>query len=326
MTTYIKYSPKYDTLSDEETTLLEEAANTSANVVRHSAQLNGKTTRNFHAKAYAGIRGVFKLNESHLSNLHIPNDCNVLVRFSNASSFINQDKKDMPAYGFSLRLENSEGFTANFPLANFPVFVTSNCEKFLKLVIAVNNFIVESAEKKLPVPEIGDLMAKFSSLIIDKDFFKMFSVIKNAFTLNKEFVLNYTYHSIGCYRFDDKMCKLRVVPQAQFNIETDKITQEDALRSILETNELKFDLQIQFAEDEEKQPINDLLIEWPEDCFFSLGTLVFPMQEILGSDNKELEAMDFSPFNNPPELQPVGKIQRTRNLIYKASYEARTKN
>lgn len=324
MNALVSYSTSFDALTELETALLLQATKSSAEVVKASKIYNGRLTRNFHAKSYAGIRGNLRITDFILGDYHLPENCIATVRFSNASSFINEDKKDIPAYGFSLRLENEEGFLANFPLVNFPVFPTSNCEKFLELVVAINQYIIKNADKKLPLSGIGDVLMSFSSLLIDKDILKITSVIKNTLKMDREFVLNYSYYSIGCYRFGDHICKIRVVPHSKIEFETEPETQEQGLQQTLGIQDIKFDLQIQLCKSLEDQPVNDLLIQWPEDQYKTIAILSFPKQIIIPSMDETLERMDYNPFLNPEQLLPVGKIQRTRNQIYQASYTART--
>ena len=95
------------------------------------------------------------------------------------------------------------------------------------------------------------------------------------------------------------------------------------MKKTLAEEEVIFDLQVQICKDIEKQPINDLLKEWPDD-FTTIGRMAFPVQNIITSEDKSLEKTDFSPFQNPENLLPVGRIQQTRLKAYKASFEARS--
>lgn len=330
MQNYIKYTPEFDELNAEEQQLLDEAVVSIKEAVAHSEELNGRKTRNFHAKTHAGIVGNFTViteNETLKKINPFPSeDLSVLVRFSNAESKILSDKLSLPAFGMSLKITSEKGFESNFPLVNFPIFPTNSVTDLLKVVIAVNRVNIDEEKDRGKLMGTLDVMAKFSKLSIHAGFLPMLNVIKKAISIKKDFVLNPIYHSIGCYRFGDFVCKFRMVPKVSYSIEKfGEAEQQEMLKAVMTENTVEFILQIQLSENTDEQPINDLMEEWPAEKFEDFALLYFPIQKVINSKDRELEKMNFSPFENPEGMLPVGKIQQTRLKAYKASFEARKK-
>ncbi len=328
MKNYIPFSEEQNKLSDEENALLQEATISIKNVVGKTHLMNGKKTRNFHAKTHAGVLGTFKLDikDELLSSLNpFPtSDLKVLARFSNAETKIVPDKLALPAYGISLKISDGAGFEANFPMVNFPVFITNSVSDLLKVVITLNDLALKGLENESKILTGLDLIKNVAATMLNTGIFPLGDALKNGFKMKKDFVLNFAYHSIGCYRFGDAVCKFQLVPRKNFKIENpEEITQQDCLKKTFSEEEIVFDFQVQICKDMEKQPINDLLKEWPDD-FTTIGQLVFPVQNIITSEDESLEKTDFSPFQNQEKLLPVGRIQQTRLKAYSASFEARS--
>lgn len=326
METYIKYSEEFDQLSSEEQALLDKAVVSIKETVQLTPEINGRKTRNFHAKSHAFIYGRYTPETKNtLSSLNpFPqNECEVLARFSNAETQITEDRFSLPAYGISLKISNSEGFEANFPMVNFPVFVTNSVKDLLNMVMAVNQLTQKKEKDENILLSMLNILKEFGSLTIHTGIIKLIDVFKNGLTTKRDSVLNVIYHSIGCYRFGDAACKFRVVPLQKFPTEgLENLSQQEVIQRVLRETDYEVLLQVQISKSLENQPINDLMKEWPDD-FETIGRLLFPKQEIITAENTSMEDTDFSPFRNHSQLLPVGKIQRTRLEAYKASAEAR---
>lgn len=329
MKNYIPFYEEENKLSEEEKALLHNATVSIKKVVENTHLLNGKKTRNFHAKTHAGLLGTLHVDIQDELHAHLnpfpKGSLQVLARFSNAETKIVPDKLALPAYGISLKISGEQGFETNIPMVNFPVFITNSVSDMLKLIINVNDLTLKDLENESKTIRGLELFKNAAAAMLHTGLFPLADAIKNGFKMKKDFVLNFTYHSIGCYRFGDAVCKFRVVPAKIFKVENpEEITQQDCLRKTLAGEDIIFELQVQICKDIEKQPINDLLKEWPDD-FTPIGKITFPVQHIITSEDRSLEKTDFSPFRNPENLLPVGKIQQTRLKAYQASFEARNR-
>ena len=202
---------------------------------------------------------------------------------------------------------------------------TNSAEDVLEVVKAINERTRKSEKNEVKLWSTLEVVKEFSSLALNSGLLSMMNVMLKSLMMKKDFVLNYTFHSVGCYRFGDAMSKIRLVPQKKYPVEdAAERVQQEMVQEILLQESICFDFQIQVSTDEKKQPINELLVEWPEDQFVTIGRLEFPKQEIITSGNQELEHTSFSPFQNAEGLLPVGKIQQLRHRAYDASFEART--
>ena len=61
---------------------------------------------------------------------------------------------------------------------------------------------------------------------------------------------------------------------------------------------------------------------WKNSEFVPVGTI--KITELLDKNSMTNELLSFNPFDNLPELQPVGKIQKLRDKAYRTSLETRT--
>ena len=117
------------------------------------------------------------------------------------------------------------------------------------------------------------------------------------------------------------MVKLTLQPiELKFNSDKTKSIYEN-IESFLLTKPIRYQLIAQIAYDEKLQPINKLTQDWTDTEDDVIGE--FQFEEILNPSNQKLEEISFNPFENPELFKPVGKIQATREEIYKASIETR---
>ena len=84
-------------------------------------------------------------------------------------------------------------------------------------------------------------------------------------------------------------------------------------------------MRTQACEDLKSQPVNDLMTDWKNAPEYILGTVHIPKAALLNSDDPAIENLNFNPFENPEELQPVGKIQQIRKRIYEVSAATRNR-
>lgn len=321
----LKYNKNFEKISYEEKQLLGEAKKSIADFVEYSSTISdvNYATRNAHAKTYAVLKGEFIINKDIPEDLKYVFDSEkyeIIARLSNAHLKINKNKKDIPAYGFSIKIKDESGRTiSNYPLVNFPLFPINSVSVFLKLFISLNRFFLK----------------KWSNwFLILKQIYKIIpstmnpSFMKNVwkFVLNKNnFILSFDYHSVGAYRFDDKMIKIKISPQNVHKNFGKRSKVKKSIENYCIANDYLADVFIQLCYDLKDQPINKLNVEWKNSPFIKIGEIKIEKNSLLNPKGCENELLSFNPFESAEIFQPVGKIQKLRDEAYKVSLQTRKK-
>lgn len=321
----LKYNKNFEKLSYEEKQLLEETKKSIADFVEYSSTISdvNYATRNAHAKTYAVLKGEFIINKDIPNNLKSVFDSDkyeITARLSNAHLKINKNKKDFPAYGFAIKIKDDSGRTiSNYPLVNFPLFPVNSVSVFLKLFTSLNRFFVKKWSNSFSVlKQVYKVIPFTLNLSFLKNIWKLL--------LNKNnFMLSFDYHSVGAYRFDDKMIKIKVSPK---NVERNfgkKDSVKEAVESFCRNHDYLAEVYIQFCYDLKDQPINKLNVEWKNSPFIKIGEIKIEKNSLLNPKGCENELLSFNPFESAEIFQPVGKIQRLRDEAYKVSLQTRKK-
>ncbi|WP_426276314.1 catalase [Chryseobacterium sp. S-02] len=321
----LKYNKNFDKLSYEEKQLLEETKKSIADFVEQSPSISdvNYATRNAHAKTYAVLSGHFIIDP------HLPQDLKylfdkekyeVIARLSNANLKIKKNKKDIPAYGFSIKIKDDTGRTiSNYPLVNFPLFPANSVSVFLKMFTNINKFYAKKWGNWISFAK--NIWKVIPSLMT-------FSFIKHSIALflkRNDFILSFDYHSVGVYRLDDKMMKIKISPKdIQKKFGTRKEVRS-SVKSYFASNDYETEVFIQLCYDLKDQPINKLNIEWKNSPFIKIGELRFEKNSFQNSISCDNELLSFNPFESAEIFQPVGKIQKLRDEAYKVSLQTRKK-
>lgn len=324
----IQFSEKYNELTAHEHRLLDKAAVLVKKFVELSPKISKTNyrTRDAHAKRYADVHGTLKINSVADANFkQIFNDSSytAVIRISNAAMQVTAGKDVAPAYGFSIKLlkfkDNKE---FNLPLVNFPLFPTNSVSKFLKLFIALNSYKISKKQYGiLGNFKIPGVLIKLGSTVPDA--FKspvLKNMIKTAFNKDKN-PLAFTYHSVGCYRMGDYIVKFMLEPPRDkaLSKKLKNKTQREAVNEIFLKNKLVYSLKMQYCRNEEL--VNDLTKMWPKKKFIEIGKLTIEPESLLNPEKAEV--LSYNPFDNPEFLMPVGRMQKTREKIYKVSVDTR---
>jgi len=321
----LQYNKNFDKLSYEEKQLLEETKKSIADFVEQSPSISdvNYATRNAHAKTYAVLSGYFIIDKDlpqGLKYLFDKEKYEIIARLSNANLKIKKNKKDIPAYGFSIKIKDDAGRTiSNYPLVNFPLFPTSSASTFLKIFTAINKFYAKKWKN-------GISFAKSICKVVPS--LMTFSFIKHSVALflkRNDFILSFDYHSVGAYRLDDKMMKVKISPK---NIQKKFGTRKEvrsSVKSYFENNDYEAEVFIQLCYNLEDQPINKLNVEWKNSPFIKLGEIKFEKGSFETSNSCDNELLSFNPFESAEIFQPVGKIQKLRDEAYKVSLQTRKK-
>ncbi|GAC72633.1 hypothetical protein PANT_7c00194 [Moesziomyces antarcticus T-34] len=140
-------------------------------------------------------------------------------------------------------------------------------------------------------------------------------------------------YSQAAIRYGDYVVKYRLLPtsneqqalQHKTVAETDKGTTvlKDWLQDYYKTHTATYDFQVQFLENLDEQPIEDVRVEWNQDKypFVTVAKLEIPPQESFASkrvsfweDHNRLDV-----WHGLVEHKPLGSINRLRRGVYKAS-------
>lgn len=334
MKKFLTYSSRFDQLTAEEEQLLNEDTELIEKAVAVSRQLNKKriATRNAHAKAFGFVRGNFipvHQQAGDFSKLLNGSNLGVILRYSHPNFLVAKGKGEYPLYGCAVKIYNKElPVSAKFPLVNFPVFITNSVAKFLKLHIRANQFLISKGSSfSFSFLKIPGVLKAALSLFFDREILPILNNTVKMLDIEKHLISGYTYHSVGCFRLEDRIVKIRLIPSAKEKFKPNAdIDQATALRDWFMRNEMSLDFQVQLATDEKKTPVNNLLKQWKEKHseFITIGKIILPKQDISRySSNMDYENLSFNPFENTEALQPVGRMQKIRQEIYNKSVATR---
>jgi hypothetical protein len=320
----LKYNKKFDRLNDEEKELLEINKKSIADFVEQSPSVSDVNfaTRNAHAKTYAVARGEFLIDKNvpeELQQYFDKERYNLKIRFSNAHLRINKNKKDIPAYGFAVRIKDENGnMIANYPLVNFPLFPINSVSVFLKLFTSVNRFFIKKWSSFSLMMQIVKVIPSMLTASFIKNIFKLW-------TKRNDFFLSFDYHSVGAYRLGENMIKIKLSPKSVHKNFGKKLQTKEAIEDYFKSNDFKADVLIQICYNLEDQPINRLNVEWKKSSFIKIGEIKINKDSLLDARSCDNEMLAFNPFESNPYFQPVGKIQKLRDEAYKTSLQTRLK-
>ncbi|WP_027376810.1 catalase family protein [Kaistella palustris] len=333
MKSYLYYNPAYDHLTPEEEALLAEDADLVEKAVRVSDQLNAKKifTRNAHATSFGFVRGRFIAEENlagDFAELFGGENLGVIMRYSHPNFIVNKCTGEYPLYGCSVKIYNkNQPVSAKFPLVNLPVFITNSVSKFLKIHINANRFLIAKGKPFYPsFLKIPAMLLSGLSIFADRQIFRILRNMVKALDIEKQFIATYDYHSVGCFRFGDRVMKIRLKPNYKKKIVKDSgLNQTELLQNYFLADELTLDFQVQMGINEKKTPVNDLLKLWKEkdSKFITVGKIILPQQDITSYKTIAYENLSFNPFENLDGLKPVGRIQKIRQQIYNRSVATR---
>ncbi|UFK98513.1 hypothetical protein [Kaistella faecalis] len=333
MKKFLTYSPKYDYLTAEEEELLNEDVALIEKAVSVSHKLNKKriATRNAHAKAFGFVRGNFIPADNKAADfpkLLKGSNLGVIIRYSHPNFFVTKGGGEYPLYGCAVKIYNKNiPVSAKFPLVNLPVFITNSVSKFLKLHIKANQFFISRGTPfSLSFLKVPGLLKSALILFFDREILPILNNTVKVLDIEKHLINGYNYHSVGCFRLEDRIVKIRLKPSGNEKFKPDAdIDQADALKVWFLKNDLALDFQVQLATDKKKTPVNNLLKQWKEKHseFITVGKIILPKQDISQYGSIDYENLSFNPFENPEALLPVGRMQKIRQQIYNKSVATR---
>ena len=331
MKSLLKYTAELDQLSPTENNDLAKAVKSVEKFIESSAKISEVkyATRDAHSKTYATAKAILKISEDlpdFITDIFDQREYELLTRFSNANLVINKKGRDVPLYGFSLKIKNVQNQDANFPLVNFPLFPTNSPSVFLNFFRSVNTFLVTKQDNFLvSVLDLPSLIKNGLSLFSSMFSFDVIKKIIQFIPKRKDFFFSFNFDGIGCYRLGDYMMKIGLKPVRNLSGIGGNESQQESITEFISLQDSNFLLTIQLCENLENQPVNDLMKTWKNAPEYVLGKIVIPQDSTINSENPEIENLNFNPFENAESLQPVGKIQQIRKRIYEVSIATRNR-
>jgi len=320
----LKYNKNFDKLTDEESALFEINKKSISDFVEQSASLSdvNYATRNAHAKTYAVASGKFFISKDipeELQQFFDKEEYDLTIRFSNAHLKISRGKKEIPAYGFAVKIKDEKGdLLANYPLVNFPLFPINSVSTFLKLFTSVNQFYVKKWSSFSLIAQIAKVIPSTLTASFIKNIIKLWNK-------RNDFILSFDFHSVGAYRLGDQMMKIRLSPQSVDKKFSKNKKSKEAIRDFFKLKAFTADVYIQLCYDLENQPINKLNVEWKNSPYIKIGEVRIERNGLLDPNSCENELLSFNPYESKVFFQPVGKIQKLREEAYKVSMTTRVK-
>src|SRR5690554_2803207 len=129
--------------------------------------------------------------------------------------------------------------------------------------------------------------------------------------------MNFNYHSIGVYRWNEYMIKLRLTP---LNIHTshNSASELPIEEYIKKHGSYHAEMSVQFCYDDTKHPINKLNQEWKDSPSISIGKLT--LNEVLDKTCKKYENLSFNPFENIENYNQLEKYKCLEKRLMKPHY------
>ncbi|WP_300474380.1 hypothetical protein [uncultured Psychrobacter sp.] len=158
---FVKYDPKYITLSDEDNKVIDIITEDIRLYVKKSKELNNINhhTRAVHAKSYCGLKAKFEILDNipkeYAQGLYAKAGIHdAVIRFSNAAAAISPDRRLGLGQGLAIKIFDVPGkklapgeedsTTFDYALVNGPIFFTNSIEDYAylsKLNFGVNGYL-----------------------------------------------------------------------------------------------------------------------------------------------------------------------------------------
>ena len=188
------------------------------------------------------------------------------------------------------------------------------------------------------VPLIGNLVAAAHLALLERDELKILKEIRGK-RVASPLEIKYwsgTPFRLGPATGDGALAVKYSVTSHQADRTTPPDHPEDladdyitrALTAALASGEAVFDFRLQLQKDADKQPVEDVSVEWSEvdSNPVTVATLHIPAQKVdaAGELAAKCEALSFNPWHALAEHRPIGGMNRLRRAVYEASVNKRT--
>jgi hypothetical protein len=276
-----------------------------------------RPTRTLHAKTIVGIDDAKLVVDRAL-----PTDFAVghfkpvaclpaAVRFSNASGVPQSDEApDMR--GAAIKIALPTGGVHDLLMTSYPVSHARNARQFVEFAV------IASGDR-------GTMPARLVEKFGEPEAKRMMNNVKQGMRHCDSLALQ-RFWSRGAILWGERPVRfdlrpvLDAMPAALIPDDPDGLRTEFAVR--LSQADIRYRLALQPYVDEQRTPIEDGSIEWPEQVspFIEIATLTISRRTIFNDIGQAqfsaVEAMAFNPWNAPREFRPLGNLNRARAVVY----------
>lgn len=230
------------------------------------------------------------------------------------------------------RLPGSEDeATQDFVMANAPAFSAPDARQFLstlKLLAATT----DRAETAKTVLSAGLRVAER----VVEAFGGESATLKTLGGHPETHILGETFYSQAALRHGAHIAKLSIVPvspnltaleNAPLNLSGKPNGIREAVTEFFRDHEAVWELRAQLRTDEERMPVEDASVVWPEDLspYRTIARITVPPQTAWSEERSRAgdDRLSFSPWHGLAAHRPLGSIMRARRLAYDRSAEFR---
>jgi catalase len=325
-------------LEANEPALIQQIADAAASQVAQnlSASSDRVARRDSHSKAHGCVTGSFQMNDSVPLGLAQGTfqkgaHYDAWIRFSNGSQ---ADDRSNDARGMAIKLLNVGGeqlLTGDGPKGNTHDFILSNHHTFFLANIS------EYVDFMKVVSDKGNPLSFFFSAN-PLNWHPVEAWLARNFTTQPiSNPLTSRYWSVTPYALGKQAVKYSVRPCGGADTSGQHADDKDflaaALKDSLANGGACFDFMVQprpdgfaYAGDPKSMPVEDATVTWSETVspFVPIAKLTIPAQEFDSPAQQAFcENLSFTPWHATAMHQPLGRINRTRRVVYEATAKAR---
>jgi hypothetical protein len=352
---FVRYSPDVEQKEPDFDRTLQTVLDNMKQHMRSSLQAEGigRVVRDAHAKGYGLARGEFEilsgLPSEYAQGIYAkPGRHEAMVRFSNGTNHVGDDRFLGPIVGTGVKIFGIEGktlledepdsHTFDYAMIDHPVFFANTLAHYVFIQSLFANIGV--APKANPTPEekqvavhrfLYEWVTGKGTLPPEQWAWEELGAFLQLAQHKFINLLLQTYWTMGAVRHGDYVAKVRLAPVQSFadhlvRRSLDPMSTQQVFRPALvaELRErpYEFDVQVQLCTDLAQMPVEKTTVVWPESLspFVTVAKLRLPQQDIGGEDNFErMGKASISPWRVTEEHRPLGSIMRSRKEVYRQS-------
>ena len=351
---FVRYGPEVEQPEPDFERSLQAVLDDMKQHMRGSLKTEGVglVVRNAHAKGYGLARGEVEIlsgipNEYAQGIYAKPGRHEAMVRFSNGTNHVGDDRFLGPITGIGLKMFGIEGrtllddepdsHTFDYALINHPVFFVNTLKHYIFIQSLFANLglpppAMTPEEKEAALHRIlYNFVTGKGTLPPEEWAWEELGAFLQLAQHKPINLLLSTYWTMGAVRHGDYVAKVRVAPVQSF---ADRVVQREidfdsagqvfrpALVAELRERPYEFDIQVQLSTDLERMPVEKTTVVWSESLspFVTVAKLRIPQQDIGGEDNFEkMDKTSMSAWRVTEQHRPLGNIMRSRKEVYRQS-------
>jgi hypothetical protein len=352
---FVRYGPEVEQMEPDFERTLQTVLDAMKQHMRGSLETEGigRVVRDAHAKGYGLARGEVEilggLPDAYAQGIYAkPARHEAMVRFSNGTNHIGDDRFLGPIVGIGVKMFGIEGRTLledepdsntfDYALINHPVFFANTLAHYVFIQALFANIGTAPPPNLTPEQKQTGIHRFLYNWVTGKGTlppeewaWEELGAFLQLAQHKPENLLLSTYWTMGAVRHGDYVAKVRVAPVQSF---ADRVVQRSidlnsaeqvfrpALVAELRERPYEFDIQVQLSTDLDRMPVEKTTVRWPESLspFVTVAKLRLPQQDIGAEDNFErMDKTSMAPWRVTEEHRPLGGIMRSRKEVYRQS-------